>query len=82
MDGDGARRRGRPLQIDLTDCTLGDVHVIGRAPNRSKSHVWWLCECGCGEIFEAQTFDLMTGRVRSCGCYRDEIFRRRRHYPE
>ena len=80
MDGDGAHRRGRPLQIDLTDCMLGGVHVIDRAQDRPKSHVYWNCMCPCGNIFQAQTFDLMSGRIRSCGCYRDEIFRRRKEY--
>lgn len=77
---DTVARRGRHLQIDLTDCMLGDVHVIGRATDRPKTHVWWNCECRCGNTFEAQTFDLVYGRVRSCGCYRNEIFRRRKRH--
>ena len=77
MDDSGARR-GRPLEIDLTDCVIGGVHVIGRAPDRSN-HVMWQCQCFCGDYFEAQTFDLLHGRIKSCGCYRDMIFERTKH---
>lgn len=75
MNGSGARR-GRPLEVDLTDCVIGGVHVIGRAPNRSN-HIYWACQCFCGDYFECQTFDLMMGKVRSCGCLRKDIARRR-----
>jgi len=62
---------GRPLEVDLTDCRIGRLTVVGRAPNRSGK-VYWHCVCDCGNVRDVQTFDLLFGKTRSCGCYRRE----------
>lgn len=59
----------RPLQRDLTGQRFGYLTVIERAPNHGHK-VYWLCQCRCGLKTEVQTFDLIFGRTRSCGCYR------------
>lgn len=61
----------RPLAVDLDGQTFGRLTVIARAPNRGGK-VYWLCMCECGGTTEAQTFDLLGGKVRSCGCYQRE----------
>lgn len=30
------------------------------------------CVCTCGELFTAASYELKTGRVKSCGCLRSE----------
>lgn len=62
---------GRPLIVDLDGQQFGRLTVIARAPNRSRK-VYWLCMCECGNLTEVQTFDLLGGKTRSCGCYQRE----------
>lgn len=61
----------RPLKTDLTGQRLGKLLVIDRAPSRSK-HVYWNCLCDCGNTTQVQTFNLIAGFTRSCGCYHSE----------
>lgn len=56
--------------IDYTGQTIGDLHVLGRAPNVDGSSAWY-CQCECGETFVSKGKDLT--RYRSCHHY---------HYPE
>jgi hypothetical protein len=37
----------------------------------SKKQLQWLCKCSCGNITSARANSLISGRVRSCGCWRD-----------
>ena len=61
----------RPLNIDLTGEHIGMLTVTGRAPRRpTNNKVYWSCVCDCGTMCEVQTFDLIFGKTRSCGCYR------------
>lgn len=55
---------------DLTGQKFGRLTVIGRAPNDRKGRAMWWCECNCGNIKAkpVQGYDLISGRVRSCGC--------------
>lgn len=62
---------GRPLTIDLDGQQFGRLTVIARAPSRHNK-VYWLCMCECGGMAEVQTFDLLMGHTRSCGCYQRE----------
>jgi len=62
---------GRPLQNNLSAQRYGMLTVIERAPNKCNK-VRWLCQCDCGNQCVVQTFDLMFGKTRSCGCYRRE----------
>lgn len=61
----------RPLTVDLDGQRFGRLAVIARAPNR-HGKVYWLCMCDCGRMTEVQTFDLLGGKARSCGCYQRE----------
>lgn len=33
----------------------------------------WRCRCDCGKEITSTAYDLKTGRVKSCGCYRKSI---------
>lgn len=35
----------------------------------------WLCECVCGNQIEANAEDLLSGKIRSCGCRLQKINR-------
>lgn len=59
----------RPLIRDLTGQRFGYLTVVERAPNR-KGHVYWHCVCRCGNHTDVQSFDLIFGKVLSCGCYK------------
>lgn len=66
----------RHLENDLTGQTYGYLTVLGRAENR-KNKVYWHCICRCGKQVQCQTFNLIFGMTRSCGCYRSETLRER-----
>jgi len=61
---------GRPMVNDLTGQTYGRLYVESRV-NRTD-RVVWICKCDCGNVCEVQTFDLILGKTRSCGCYHRE----------
>ena len=51
--------------IDLIGQKYGNLTVIGRAPNRGK-HVYWQCECDCGDIKEVRSQYLREGKIKTC----------------
>ena len=63
----------RPILRDLTGQRYGYLDVLCRAPNRGRK-VYWHCRCRCGNEVDVQTFDLLFGKTRSCGCYRIQRF--------
>ena len=38
----------------------------------------WLCSCSCGSSNIVQTYDLVNGKVRSCGCLRKDMLKEER----
>jgi len=64
-------RGGRPLSYDLTGQRYGRLTVIERAPNKGGK-VMWHCLCDCGNTAEVRSCSLISGLVRSCGCYHSE----------
>lgn len=61
----------RPLEVDLTGQRMGRLTVLERGPNQGRK-VMWVCRCDCGRTCRYQTFDILFGKVSSCGCYRRE----------
>jgi len=59
----------RRAVIDLTGQRFGRLLVIERAPNQGRK-TRWLCLCDCGAYTQVQSFNLINGLTRSCGCYR------------
>lgn len=55
-----------PAPLDLIGKRFGILTVIKRIdiPGNSK----WLCQCDCGNLYEAYATNLKTGRLYSCGC--------------
>lgn len=62
--------RGR----DLTGQSFGRLLVVGSNPNRHENgSLLWNCWCSCGEEKLAQSGNLLSGSVRSCGCLKSEV---------
>ena len=59
-----------PRPIDLTGQKFGRLTVIERAENTKSGKARWLCRCDCGRIKSKSvtTNDLMSGKIKSCGC--------------
>lgn len=56
-------------RIDLSGQRFGRLTVVGTGPTVAK-HTTWRCRCDCGAESVVQTFNLINGLTRSCGCYR------------
>lgn len=62
--------------IDLTGKQFGRLTVIGQNGKR-HGHIMWQCRCTCGKEVEVNGQDLRKGLVKSCGCLRAEVTRKR-----
>lgn len=60
---------------DLTGQIINDIEVLKRAGNRRREALWD-SKCFCGRIFQATSYQLLSGTIKSCGCiksYPEEI---------
>lgn len=50
--------------------TYGLLTVVGRAGNSKQRKAMWHCKCSCGndKLLASSSYDLMRGKVKSCGC--------------
>ena len=55
---------------DLTGQRYGRLTVIARGQNTKSGKATWVCTCDCGKRKEKSVtaYDLVSGKVRSCGC--------------
>lgn len=60
--------------IDLTGKQFGRLIVKQRLDKRGKEW-YWLCECECGNTKEVRGVSLREGKVKSCGCLKQETDR-------
>lgn len=58
-----------PKILDLTGEKYGNLTVIGRCGGKSR-YLTWECECACGNRIQADSRQLRSGAVMSCGCLR------------
>lgn len=62
---------------DLAGKQFGKLIVLERDdshPPRSGCHVYWICECDCGNKVSISSGNLKRGYQKSCGCYqRDRL---------
>lgn len=54
---------------DLTGKRFGKLTVLGRVGDVGKNTAW-LCKCDCGEIKNILSYNLSSGKSKSCGCVR------------
>ena len=67
--------------IDLTNQKFGKLSVVSREKNHiqpsGRTDVMWLCQCECGRTVIVSAANLRSGHIKSCGCYRSEIARKK-----
>lgn len=64
--------RGRSLFIDITGERYGRLLVDGYVGRNQWDKIIWKCICDCGNIAYLPRSDLISGKVKSCGCYKRE----------
>lgn len=57
---------------DLTGQRFNRLTVLKRGEKRKDRKTYWWCECNCGNIKLIYSYDLISEKVKSCGCLRDE----------
>ncbi len=55
-----------PKPLDLVGKRFGMLTVKERISCYGNSK--WLCECDCGNLYEAYATNLKSGKIYSCGC--------------
>jgi hypothetical protein len=71
--------RGGVRTVDLTGQRIGKLLVLREVDHvQTKIHDrYWECRCECGKIVVARQNNLIYKNVRSCGCIRSELTRKR-----
>lgn len=57
---------------DLTGKKYGRLTVIKKDEEKSGRHIFWVCECSCGNTTTVRGDHIVSGRTRSCGCFKKE----------
>ena len=64
-----------PRMLDLTGQTFGRLTAL--SPIKGKPNVRWQCQCSCGGTTVVASYELHTGKTKSCGCLRSEMAKAR-----
>lgn len=58
---------------------FGRLTVKARDFNKISNdrHIYWLCECECGNITSVMSKNLKNGSIQSCGCYAKDLLAQR-----
>lgn len=63
---------------DLQGKIFGKLTVIEKTDKRDKGgHVYWICQCECGNTVIINSNDLIKNNTLSCGCLMSEIIKKR-----
>lgn len=66
--------------IDETGNVYGRLTVLGTKGTMTKGgRLMWVCKCSCGAEKEVEGRAMRRGRVKSCGCLKHEMMRKRYH---
>jgi hypothetical protein len=66
--------------IDETGNVYGRLTVVGTNGNLTKAgRLMWVCKCSCGAEKEIEGRAMRRGRIKSCGCLKREMTRKRYH---
>lgn len=71
--------RGRERTVDLTGQKIGKLLILREVDHAQgkKRDRYWECRCDCGKIIVTRQNNLIYKNVRSCGCLRSELTRKR-----
>lgn len=54
---------------DITNKTFGSLKALRRTDKKeSNGSIIWECECECGNPAYVSAGDLISGKIKSCGC--------------
>lgn len=56
---------------------FNNLLVIGEEKSNKRGRAMWLCKCDCGNIKIILGAELLSNKVKSCGCRRIEVSRTR-----
>lgn len=59
------------MELDLTGCKIHRLLVLNKTNIKNGTTIY-LCRCDCGEEKLVRSYDLTSGTVKSCGCFRRE----------
>ena len=61
--------------MDLIGQKFGRWTVLQKASSRNNNHTpYWLCQCDCGVVREVRQQGLISGKSKSCGCYKKDFW--------
>lgn len=60
--------------IDLTGTAFGRLTAVKIVRRANSRHVFWECLCSCGQRTTVNVGNLRSGKVKSCGCLRREMY--------
>ena len=61
-----------PKLINLTGKVFDKLTVLEKAPSRAR-HVYWKCQCECGNIIEVSAESLKRNIPHNCGCVKLQL---------
>lgn len=61
-----------PKFIDLTGKRFGRIVVVKRIRKENSKKTFFKCLCDCGKEKIFQSSDLISGKIKSCGCWKSE----------
>lgn len=53
---------------DISGMKFGKLTVVKRGGINKRGRHVWICSCECGGTKEAEAYDLISGKIKSCGC--------------
>ena len=60
---------------------FGRLTAISRAPNDKKIQATWNCKCDCGKERIVVGYKLLSGNIKSCGCWWIENIKNQKRKP-
>lgn len=72
--GNACKYIDKPKARDLTGLQFGHLKVVAPDFKMGVCGTRWLVRCRCGKEKSIRSGNLLSGEVKSCGCYKDEIF--------
>ena len=57
---------------DLTGKRFGYYTVLEKCERKTNERLYWLCKCDCGTIKKVEHYNLIKGKIRSCGCFQKQ----------
>ena len=62
--------KNRTKLKDLSNCKFGELTVINRAKNDKWDNTMWNAICSCKKEIVVKGAEIISGRVKSCGCWK------------